>query len=80
LTGFDETRVTNALSPRDAWKRLRGTMNFADRIPAAIHFARFELAFLRDWAIRFEPETDFPLDAVCVHAIACRLYPDLPRH
>jgi DNA polymerase III subunit epsilon len=79
LTGFDETRVTNALSPRDAWKRLRGTMNFADRIPAAIHFARFELAFLRDWASRFEPETNFPLDAVCVHAIACRLYPDLPR-
>ena len=79
LTGFDESHVTNALSPRDAWGRLRGTTNFADRIPAAIHFARFELAFLRDWARRFEPETNFPIDAVCVHAIACRLYPDLPR-
>jgi DNA polymerase-3 subunit epsilon len=79
LTGFDEAQVTTALSPKDAWERLRATTNFARRTPAAIHFAKFELAFLRDWASRFEPETTFPLDAVCVHAIACRLYPDLPR-
>jgi DNA polymerase-3 subunit epsilon len=79
LTGFDESLVAAALSPREAWERLRVTTSFADRIPAAIHFAKFELAFLRDWATRFEPGSDFPLDAVCVHAIACRLYPDLPR-
>jgi hypothetical protein len=52
---------------------------FAERVPTAIHFAKFELAFLRDWAERFEPGVAFPIDAVCVHAIACRLYPDLPR-
>jgi DNA polymerase III epsilon subunit-like protein len=79
LTGFDEADVTGALSPREAWGRLRATINSAGQIPAAIHFAKFELAFLRDWASRFEPETSFPFDAVCVHAIACRLYPDLPR-
>lgn len=79
LTGFDESLVEAALSPREAWERMRVTMSFAERAPAAIHFAQFELPFLRDWAMRFEPGNDFPLDAVCVHAIACRLYPDLPR-
>jgi DNA polymerase-3 subunit epsilon len=79
LTGFDETEITIALAPPDVWERLRATMRFAARMPAAIHFAKFELAFLRDWASRFEPQTSFPLDPVCMHAIACRLYPDLPR-
>jgi DNA polymerase III subunit epsilon len=80
LTGFDEAHATSAITPENAWSRLRQTMSFdASIIPAAIHFARFELAFLRDWATRFEPAATFPLDAVCVHAIACRLYPDLPR-
>jgi DNA polymerase III epsilon subunit-like protein/predicted GIY-YIG superfamily endonuclease len=79
LTGFDEADVAIALAPQDAWERLRATTSFADRVPAAIHFAKFELTFLCDWANRFEPETHFPLHAVCIHAIACRLYPDLPR-
>jgi DNA polymerase III subunit epsilon len=79
LTGFDEAEVAIALAPEDAWERLRASTSFADRMPAAIHFAKFELAFLRDWWERFEPETSFPLEPVCVHAIACRLYPDLPR-
>jgi DNA polymerase-3 subunit epsilon len=81
LTGFDEAVVEGAgtLDPPEVWQRLRSTIRFAGRAPSAIHFARFELAFLRDWAGRFEPETAFPLDAVCLHAIACRLYPDLPR-
>ena len=79
LTGFDERSVESAIHPVEAWERLRGTTMFADRMPTAIHFAKFELAFFRDWADRFEPGKGFPLDAVCVHAIACRLYPDLPR-
>src|SRR5215471_9476379 len=79
LTGFDEAEVKDALPPQDAWQRLRAAMKPAGPMPAAIHFAKFELAFLCDWASRFAPAEDFPLDAVCVHAIACRLYPDLPR-
>jgi DNA polymerase III epsilon subunit-like protein len=79
LTGFDESEVTSALAPREAWERLRAATQFAERMPAAIHFAKFELAFLRDWSEKFEPGAPFPFEAVCVHAIACRLYPDLPR-
>jgi DNA polymerase-3 subunit epsilon len=79
LTGFDESAVTRALDPLEAWQRLSDASAGAERIPTAIHFAKFELAFLRDWCARFEPARAFPLDAVCVHAIACRLFPDLPR-
>jgi DNA polymerase-3 subunit epsilon len=79
LTGFDERLATAAVAPEAAWNRLKSAFTGTGCMPAAIHFARFELPFLRDWASRFEPEAPFPLDAVCVHAIACRLYPDLPR-
>ncbi|HEX9297174.1 MAG TPA: GIY-YIG nuclease family protein [Polyangiaceae bacterium] len=79
LTGYHEAQVTSALSPDEAWHRLRSSMGQADPIPVAIHFAKFELAFLRDWASHFDADASFPFDAVCLHAIACRLYPDLPR-
>jgi DNA polymerase III epsilon subunit-like protein len=79
LTGFDEALASATLGAQEVWQRLRASMEHAPRVPAAIHFASFELAFLRDWADRFEPGGPFPLDAVCLHAIATRLYPDLPR-
>lgn len=80
LTGFHEGVLEAALAPEAAWQRLRSAAPAAPApAPAAIHFARFELSFLRDWCERFENGAPFPIDAVCVHAIACRLYPDLPR-
>jgi DNA polymerase-3 subunit epsilon len=79
LTGFDEALATAPLAAAEVWQQLRSSMKHAPRVPAVIHFASFELAFLRDWSSRFEPAGPFPLDAVCLHAIAARLYPDLPR-
>jgi DNA polymerase III subunit epsilon len=78
LTGFHEGVLDGALPAAEAWQRLRAALP-GSKAPAAIHFARFELSFLKDWSTRFEPASDFPIDAVCVHAIACRLYPNLPR-
>ena len=78
LTGYDETWASYAIAPDEAWRRLRACMA-SQPMPAAIHFARFELGFLHDWAERFEPEAAFPFTTVCVHAIARRLYPELPR-
>lgn len=78
LTGFHESVLASALTPEQAWQRLRELMTRRP-MPSAIHFARFELSFLRDWSARFEPELPFPIEAVCVHAIAVRLFPDLPR-
>ncbi|HVR62364.1 MAG TPA: GIY-YIG nuclease family protein [Polyangia bacterium] len=80
LTGYDPAVArAEAIEDHEAWQRLRAATAFAAEMPTAIHYARFELAFLREWAARFAPERPFPLDAVCVHAIARRLYPDLPR-
>jgi len=79
ITGYEPAFAALALADQDAWTRLRQAMQNAAPAPTAIHYARFELAFLRDWSARFEPNGPFPFDAVCVHAIASRLYPDLPR-
>lgn len=79
LTGFEDSMRVDALPAEQAWQELRACMGLRPAMPTAIHFARFELSFLRSWAERFEPGVVFPFDAVCVHAIACRLFPNLPR-
>jgi DNA polymerase-3 subunit epsilon len=79
LTGFDDAYLADAMTPGEAWAALRASTNHKQLVPAAMHFASFELRFLRDWSNRFEAGVPFPLDTVCVHAIACRLYPELPR-
>lgn len=86
LTGWDESCLEHALDPVDAWKamlrdgRSSSPLSIPDgAIPTAIHFARFELNFLRDLHQRAGASEEFPLDVVCMHAIATRIFPDLPR-
>lgn len=79
ITGYDPRFAAEAITDSEAWARLRRDAHAAPAMPTAIHYARFELAFLREWAARFEPQAPFPFDAVCLHAIARRLFPDLPR-
>jgi len=79
LTGWQPEAAADALAGHEAWRRLRAAVAQAEPIPTAIHYARFELSFLREWSARFEPDVAFPLDAVCLHAIANRLYSKLPR-
>jgi predicted GIY-YIG superfamily endonuclease len=86
LTGWSEACVAGALPEQEAWSALRADIAQVkahsprlERALAVIHFARFELVFLRDLHARLEPGTPFPLDAVCLHAISTRLFPDLPR-
>jgi DNA polymerase-3 subunit epsilon len=83
LTGWSEARVAEAVPEREAWAALRADASSIaragePRAPCVIHYARFELCFLRDLHARSEPG-EFPLDVVCAHAIAARLLPDLPR-
>ena len=79
LTGWLPGAAADAMAGHEAWRRLRAAVAPAEPIPTAIHYARFELPFLREWSARFEPDVAFPLDAVCLHAIAGRLYSELPR-
>jgi DNA polymerase III epsilon subunit-like protein len=85
LTGFRDSFLADALREEQVWRdlcegaqRLTST-NQAVAAPTLIHFARFELAFLRDLHARLTPAQTFPLDVLCLHEIAMRLLPDLPR-
>lgn len=81
LTGFRDDCLATALAPEACWSLLRDdVMRGEGPAKAVIHFARFELAFLRDLHARTDDASSaFPLDAVCLHAIAQRLFPELPR-
>jgi len=78
LTGWSEDCLADAIEAADAWAMLRADAP-AERVPTVIHFARFELPFLRALHESSGDGGPFPLDTVCLHAIAQRLFPDLPR-
>ncbi len=85
LTGWSEAEMVHAVTEREAWAALSenvaelGRARGVTPVPAVIHFARFELPFLRDLHERLGDGGDFPLDVVCLHAVAERVFPDLPR-
>ena len=80
LTGWSEACLAAAVSPEAAWSRLAGALATRGPLPApcVIHFARFELGFLADLHQR-HGQGCFPLDTVCLHEVARRLFPELPR-
>jgi DNA polymerase-3 subunit epsilon len=85
LTGWTDACMDEAMDERIVWTALCDEITpIAElatprRVPTVIHFARFELPFLRDLHARIGAGVEFPFDAVCLHAIAARLFPDLPR-
>lgn len=86
LTGWEPSCLETAIDPLDAWRAMlsdaRTSVEGAPAlVPAVIHYARFELPFLRDLHARATNDVTkpFPLDVVCLHAIAARLFPELPR-
>jgi len=83
LTGWSEACLAGSIEERELWRRFSDeiaplTANMSP-LPCIIHFARFELGFLHDLHQRLSNGGDFPLDVVCLHAVASRLFPDLPR-
>jgi len=76
ITGLSRPMMRDGVDPELAWREL---VDDAAKLapqpaPTVIHFARFEQPFLRNLA-GGEP----PLDIVCTHDIARRLFPELPR-
>jgi DNA polymerase-3 subunit epsilon len=76
LTGITARMAQHGVNAPLAWRELSNAAATLARQPAptVIHFARFEQPFLRALAGGAPP-----LDIVCTHDIACRLFPDLPR-
>ena len=82
LTGWSEACLGEALSEEQAYRALLEDLRelgLHQRAPTAIHFARFELPFLRDLHERLASSAAFPFDTVCLHAVSTRLFPSLPR-
>lgn len=82
LTGYTDGCAALAIPARDAWGRVASAaaaLQPDGAAPTLIHFAQFETPFLVDLHARFGAGAPFPLEIVCVHAIARRLFPDLPR-
>ena len=76
ITGISDARMRDAVDPSTAWFELldQARMLTPQPAPAVIHFARFELPFLRSLSDGVPP-----FEVVCTHDIARRLLPDLPR-
>jgi DNA polymerase-3 subunit epsilon len=76
ITGLSRSMMRDGVDPHLAWRELTDD---AARLtpqpaPTVIHFAGFEKPFL--WTLAGgEP----PLDIICTHDVARRLFPDLPR-
>lgn len=77
LLGWSPARLEGAVGPEEAWASLDAALP-SRPAPTVIHYASFELPFLRDLHARFGAG-EFPLEVRCLHAIARRLLPDLPR-
>jgi DNA polymerase-3 subunit epsilon len=81
LTGWSEACLSEAVPPQQAWARVLQRVRPPDAgapAPCVIHFARFELAFLQELHRQFGAG-GFPLDTICLHEVARRLFPELPR-
>jgi DNA polymerase-3 subunit epsilon len=84
LTGIDEAAMAAARPAGEVWARLeraaRAAGDAAGPVPTVIHFARFEVPFLRALqAAHGRAGAPFPFDPVCTHALARALFPGLPR-
>jgi DNA polymerase III epsilon subunit-like protein len=82
LTGWDDACLDVAVDAAHAWNELAADASLArGGVPTVIHFARFELPFLRQLHARtpVSRRRRFPSTRRRLHAIAQRLYPDLPR-
>ncbi|MGD9187669.1 MAG: GIY-YIG nuclease family protein [Desulfobacteraceae bacterium] len=85
LTGIDDRQLEKGMTAGQVWQDLLNcarriaARNGMPRCPAVIHYARFEMGFIRKLAAQANAETEPPLEAICTHRIAARLLPTLPR-
>jgi DNA polymerase-3 subunit epsilon len=85
ITGILDTSTAHAVSEQTAWRQLITIAKSIARenswplCPTVIHYARFEIPFLRRLHETNAPQAPFPFDIICTHAIAIRLLPHLPR-
>jgi len=85
VTGICQDKIASGISAGDVWQKLVTTvediaqLDNMETCPVIIHYAKFEEPFLRDLHEHHGSRRDFPLNIICTHEIARRLFPALPR-
>jgi DNA polymerase-3 subunit epsilon len=85
LTGIGSREMEAAVDAEVIWAALAaaagGVMRANGMVycPTVIHYARFEMAFLKKLHRQVRPPAAFPFEAICTHTLAARLLPELPR-
>lgn len=81
ITGISQQTMCDAVDVQSAWRALtEHAASFTPQpAPTVIHFAQFEMPFLRGLVAGPLFGQPLPLDIVCTRDIARRLLPDLPR-
>jgi DNA polymerase-3 subunit epsilon len=85
LTGIKTAHLENAASARQTLEALEMAAEKVAKsgqlslCPTVIHYARFEMAFLKQLHKRLKQNRPLPLDVICTHHLASRLFPELPR-
>ena len=80
LTGIDSSMMDRAVDAEVVWRELLDEVGPREYpVPCLIHYARFEMPFLRHLHRCCGSQEPFPLSLVCLHEVARRLFPELPR-
>jgi DNA polymerase-3 subunit epsilon len=85
FTGISKRELAAGGTTAAVWRKLGiAAGNIAAALPVArcptvIHYARFEAPFLHALHQENTPAADFPLEIICSHEIARRLFPTLSR-
>lgn len=85
VTGISQDSIASGISAGNVWRKLAATAEDIAQLdnmktcPVIIHYAKFEVPFLRDLHEQYGSRHDFPFTIICTHEIARRLFPALPR-
>ncbi len=85
ITGITDDELSVGFDPEEVWLQIQSTakiiegLDDLEKCPLVIHFAKFELPFLRQLHVNHGSCRDFPFLTLCTHEIARRLFPSLPR-
>lgn len=85
ITGIGEEELLSGNPVDEVWNRLLSESQTVAQqqhmtaCPAVVHYARFEKVFLNALHVKTGEDQPFPFQMICTHAIARRLFPELPR-
>jgi DNA polymerase-3 subunit epsilon len=85
FTGIAQKTMVGAIQPERVWSKLAQTTRSvaeANLLPCAltvIHYARFEMPFLKALHHQYDASSPFPFQPICTHQITKKLLPGLPR-